>query len=274
MKGRTMDNIVQTELESNAHLFFPVQEMPIYNQQGELIKDYKQLRNGNSNQLLSIQKKTYQLLSNEECLVKTVAYLDKHFDTEGMIVNPVSAPDGSVIRYDFTLPAHNKPFKDSKLILKASMFNSYNGTKSFVLRISFVYEICTNGMTSQLWDIYIQRRHNTKKELILEHTTTPISINEVGDHLDRWSRDSISQELIQNQSMNLCHQPSQRDRSHVNQAMYKYILEQYATYAKRYGANKFSAYQAFTHWSTHYPSASINTVYDRQRKVANNSWFH
>ena len=56
MKGRTMDNIVQTELESNAHLFFPVQEMPIYNQQGELIKDYKQLRNGNSNQLLSIQK--------------------------------------------------------------------------------------------------------------------------------------------------------------------------------------------------------------------------
>jgi len=52
-----MLNIIQNEMEHNSHLFFPVQEMPIYNQQGELIKGYKQLRNGNSDQLLSIQKK-------------------------------------------------------------------------------------------------------------------------------------------------------------------------------------------------------------------------
>ena len=269
-----MLNIIQNEMEHNSHLFFPVQEMPIYNQQGELIKGYKQLRNANSDQLLSIQKKTYQLLSNEECLVKTVEYLDKNFDTEGMIVNPVSSPDGNVIRYDFTLPAHNKPYRDSKLILKASMFNSYNGTKSFVLRISFVYEICTNGMTSKLWDIYIQRRHNTTKELVLEHTASPISIHEVGDYLDLWSKEDVTKAQMQIQSMDMCHQPSQKDKSHVNQAMYNYIQDQYETYARRYGYNKFSAYQAFTHWSTHYPSASINTVYDRQRKVANNSWFH
>ena len=60
-----METIIQTELDNNAHLFFPVQEMPIYNQQGELIKGYKQLRNGNTDQLLSVQKQSYQVLTNE-----------------------------------------------------------------------------------------------------------------------------------------------------------------------------------------------------------------
>ena len=44
-------------------------------------------------------------------------------------------------------------------------------------------------------------------------------------------------------------------------------------YAQQFGPNKFSAYQAITHWSTHYPSDSVNTRYDRERKVSNMSWF-
>ena len=44
-------------------------------------------------------------------------------------------------------------------------------------------------------------------------------------------------------------------------------------YAQKFGPNKFSAYQAITHWSTHYPSDSVNTRYDRERKVSNMAWF-
>jgi len=82
-----MDHVIQSQREINSQLFFPVEEMPIYNQQGELIKGYKQLRNADTDQLLSVQKQSYQVLTNEECLVKTVTYLDKHFDTDGMNLN-------------------------------------------------------------------------------------------------------------------------------------------------------------------------------------------
>ena len=47
----------------------------------------------------------------------------------------------------------------------------------------------------------------------------------------------------------------------------------YDAESKQFGPNKFSAYQAITHWSTHYPSDSVNTRYDRERKVSNMSWF-
>ena len=53
-----------------------------------------------------------------------------------------------------------------------------------------------------------------------------------------------------------------------------YILIEYNdNYAQKFGPNKFSAYQAITHWSTHYPSDSVNTRYDRERKVSNMAWF-
>lgn len=264
-----METIIQTELDNNAHLFFPVQEMPIYNQQGELIKGYKQLRNSNTDQLLSVQKQSYQVLTNEECLVKTVGYLDKHFDTDGMVIQPKSAPDGSVMRYDFTLPKYQEPFKDSRIMLKASMFNSLNGTRSFILIISYVYEICTNGLGHNLWDIHISKRHSSKKELVLGTDAKQLNnLHDVTRYMDKWSKTLMTDIDIDLETNRLCFQPTHRDKSHVNQQCKKYILDQYDSYSKRYGQNLFSAYQAWTHWATHYPSASINTVYDRQRKVA------
>lgn len=264
-----METLLQTELDNNAHLFFPVQEMPIYNQQGELIKGYKQLRNGATDQLLSVQKESYQVLTNEECLVKTMTYLDKHFDTEGMIIQPRSAPDGTIIRYDFTLPNYQQPFRDSKIMLKASMFNSLNGTRSFILIISYVYLICTNGLGHNLWDVHIAKRHSSKKELVLETNAKQLNnLHQVTRTMDKWSSILMTDIDIDLETNKLCFQPNHRDRSHVNQQAKKYILREYESYSKRYGKNLFSAYQAWTHWATHYPSASINTVYDRQRKVA------
>lgn len=264
-----MNTILQTELDNNAHLFFPVNEMPIYNQQGELIKGYKQLRNGDTDQLLSIQKQSYQVLTNEECVVKTVTYLDKHFVTEGMIIQARSAPDGTIIRYDFTLPHYKQPFRDSRVLLKASMFNSLNGTRSFILIISYVYEICTNGLGHNLWDVHISKRHSSKKELVLETNAKQLcNLHQVSSKLNDMCELDMTSYDMESHTDKLCFQPTHKDRSHVNQQCKKYILDEYDSYSKRYGKNLFSAYQAWTHWATHYPSASINTVYDRQRKVA------
>jgi len=264
-----METLLQTELDNNAHLFFPVQEMPIYNQQGELIKGYKQLRNGATDQLLSVQKESYQVLTNEECLVKTMTYLDKHFITEGMIIQPRSAPDGTIVRYDFTLPHYQHPVRDSKVMLKASMFNSLNGTRSFILIISYVYEICTNGLGHNLWDVHISKRHSSKKELVLETNAKQLcNLHQVASRLNGMCMVDITESDMDRHTNMLCFQPTYKDKSHVNQQCKKYILDEYESYSKRYGKNLFSAYQAWTHWATHYPSASINTVYDRQRKVA------
>ncbi len=272
-----MNTLIQTELENNAHLFFPVQEMPIYNQQGELIKGYKQLRNGTTDQLLAVQKQSYQVFTNEECLVNTMTYLDNNFDTEGMIITPHASPDGTVLRYDFTLPKYQQPFKDSKILLKGSMFNSLNGTRSYILLLSYVYEICSNGLGHKLWDIYITKRHSSKKDFVLDssqNTTDIKNLGKVTTYLNDWYSEKVSQNDIKDHINILCFQPTAKDKSHVNQAMAQYIDKEYTKYRTRYGDNLFTAYQAYTHWATHYPSASINTVYDRQRKVANMTVFN
>ena len=173
------------------------------------------------------------MLTNEEPSEETVGYLDKHFDTEGMVIQPKSAPDGSVMRYDFTLPRYQEPFKDSRIMLKASMFNSFvNGTRSFILIISYVYEICTNGLGHNLWDIHISKRHSSKKELVLGTDAKQLNnLHDVTRYMDKWSK-TLTDIDIDLETNRLCFQPTHRDKSHVNQHSKKYILDQYDSYSK------------------------------------------
>ena len=153
--------------------------------------------------------------------------------------------------------------------INRSMFNSLNGTRSFILIISYVYEICTNGLGHNLWDVHISKRHSSKKELVLETNAKQLcNLHQVSSKLNDMCELDMTSYDMESHTDKLCFQPTHKDRSHVNQQCKKYILDEYDSYSKRYGKNLFSAYQAWTHWATHYPSASINTVYDRQRKVA------
>jgi hypothetical protein len=135
-----------------------------------------------------------------------------------------------------------------------------------------------NGLRNAIWDISLSTQHKGTKviELKLPNQYQALdNLNTVKNSMNKWMNEYVNYGELTYEVDKLCLQPTRTDKSHVNQRHKRYILDQYdQNYSQEFGRNKFSAYQAITHWSTHYPSDSVNTKYDRERKVANCKWFH
>ena len=236
-----------------AHLDFAVREEKVYNQHGHKLEGFKQIINDNTNDFVHVHKDSYRVITHQD------------------------AWNGSVLHANIKLEDYKVPYKDTEIGLQVNMWNSYNGSRRFLIMCGFYLIICTNGLVSSIWDVRLGHQHKGSGEINLsklEAYDVGDKFQTVSNYMENWTDCPITFDELQYQTDILCLQPSMKDKSHVNQQHKMYILDEYAeNYSKKYGDNKFSAYQAMTHWSTHYPSDSINTRYDRERKVANFSWF-
>jgi len=261
-----------------AELEFAVRSEDVFNQHQSQIPGYKQLVRDDSNELIAIHKNTYRVITHMEAYELAYDFLQEHFDTNGMEEQHRHSNNGSVMATRFTLPEYTVPFKDTQISLEAIMWNSYNGMRSFTFDLGFYLWLCMNGLRNVLWDISLSTQHKGTKaiELRLPNQYQALdNLNTVKNSMDKWMDEYVDDSELEYQVDRLCLQPTRTDKSHVNQRHKTYILDQYhGNYAQKFGVNKFSAYQAVTHWSTHYPSDSVNTKYDRERKVANCKWFH
>jgi hypothetical protein len=256
--------------------FFPVREEQVYNQHNEVLPGYKQLVNDNDNKLISVHKDTYRTITNNEAYVLSNDFIRDNFRTTKCDTR--YKLNDKQFRVEWWLHDYSIPFKNSEIFLKATMRNSYDGSFRFMLDVSFAFLICTNGLTSDLWDIRMGSTHRGTGDIKLEHPnmySAIDSMNTIENYLTSWLEEPTDDKEWDQAVDYLCLQPTKKDKSHVNQNHKNYIMNEYNdNYKRHYGDNKFSAYQAVTHWSTHYPSESINTRYDRERKVANMRYFH
>lgn len=260
-----------------AHLDFAVREEKVYNQHGHKLEGFKQIINDNTNDFVHVHKDSYRVITHQDAWNNTYQFMADNFKLDNAKYTFNSSSDGSVLHANIKLEDYKVPYKDTEIGLQVNMWNSYNGSRRFLIMCGFYLIICTNGLVSSIWDVRLGHQHKGSGEINLsklEAYDVSDKFQTVSNYMENWTNCPITFDELQHQTDILCLQPSMKDKSHVNQQHKMYILDEYAVnYAKKYGANKFSAYQAMTHWSTHYPSDSINTRYDRERKVANFNWF-
>jgi hypothetical protein len=259
-------------------LDFAVRSEEVYNQHRTKIPGYKQLVRDDTNELIAIHKDSYKVITHQQSYELAHDYLNKHFHTTDMVENYRISNKGALMAIHFRLPSYQIPYKDSFIALEAILHNSYNGMRQLTFDLGYYFMLCLNGLKSPLWDVRISSQHKGNKEITFERPNT-FDVNDrlrtVSNTMEKWSSIPVDNNELEYQVDQLCLQPTEQDKSHVNQRHRGYILDEYYdNYSRQFGTNKFSAYQAMTHWSTHYPSDSINTRYDRERKVANCKWFH
>jgi hypothetical protein len=250
----------------------------VYNQHQTKIPGYKQLVRDDTNELIAIHKDSYKVITHQQSYELAYDYLSNHFHTDDMTEQYRVSNKGALMAIHFRLPAYSVPYKGSFITLEAILHNSYNGMRQLTFDLGYYFMLCLNGLKSPLWDVRISSQHKGNKEVTFERPNT-FDVNDrlrtVSNTMEKWSSIPVDNNELEYQVDQLCLQPTEQDKSHVNQRHRGYILDEYYdNYSRQFGKNKFSAYQAMTHWSTHYPSDSINTRYDRERKVANCKWFH
>lgn len=258
-------------------LQFAVREEPVYNQHGSRLEGYKQLVKDENNELIAVHKNTYRVISHDTAYDKAKDFLIDNFDTNGMTEQHKWSNQGAVMATRFSLPQYTMSFRDTRICLEAVIWNSYNGMRSFRFDLGFYLLLCLNGLKSSVWDISLNTAHKGSGDIKLNLPggyTALDGLLTVHNYMTAWLDVPVDDAEFHAEVDRLCFQPTKTDKSHVNQQHKNYIIDQYdGNYAQQFGPNKFSAYQAITHWSTHYPSDSVNTRYDRERKVSNMAWF-
>ncbi len=258
-------------------LLFQVREEPVYNQHGTKLDGYKQLVKDENNELIAVHKNTYRVISHDKAHIEALDFLHENFDTNGMTEEHKWSNNGAVMATRFSLPEYQIPFKDTSIGLEAIVWNSYNGMRSFRFDLGFFLYLCLNGLKNSVWDISLTNAHKGSGDIKLEYPgmySAMDALHTVHNYMDAWLGVPVDDYQLEAEVDKLCFQPTRTDKSHVNQNHKNFILDEYnGNYAQKFGPNKFSAYQAITHWSTHYPSDSVNTRYDRERKVSNMAWF-
>lgn len=140
MKPKRMYNPVN-QLED---LYYPVQEVPVFDQSGRPFENYKGIIRPDTNEKLSIVSKNYQLVSNYELITELLEMLEKT-DTRYEIDQQHSVFGSGRMNLWLKFPELEWKDSESKNKLSLIIHNSYDQSESIRTLWGAIRGICTNG---------------------------------------------------------------------------------------------------------------------------------
>ncbi len=126
---------------------FPVEERKVFyeNEGVASTSSYKSIVHGETGELISIMKDTYNLIPNEQIIIPLMEQLNT-LDSSWIIDPSHSYVDNNRTRLQITFP--DLTFNDGESDIALSLFvhNSYDGSEGVRLFWGAIRGICTNGM--------------------------------------------------------------------------------------------------------------------------------
>ena len=110
-----------------------------------LPSDYKAIVDENKNEVISIVKKTYQVVENKDLIENLLSELS-HLDTPYNIDPSHSFCDNKRMRLQVTFPELTMWDSDSEIALSLYLHNSYDMSEGVRMLWGAIRGICTNGM--------------------------------------------------------------------------------------------------------------------------------
>jgi hypothetical protein len=254
----TVINAVQTQKPSVTKaddLLFPVELVPV----GAIFDDgnfaksnnYQAVVRTDTNEVLGIHGKGYNLLSNAEAFdAFDNALYESQLDLSGIIVKNEIANFGAKSFRTYTFPSHTVQVGRSiedETQLKLQIINSYDGSTGFSSRVGGFRLLCSNGMVVGNSLMYKSIRHT--KSLDIESV-----ISRLNETIDVYLENSQQWQKWSNQRISLYDlEAVVKHFADGNEKLEQSLIENYHSEAQYLGPTKWSLFNAFTHWTTHFP---------------------
>ena len=240
---------------------FDVGLRPIYDVDHKEISDKKQVFRKDTNEGLAVVSKTYKTRSYEKAINHfNELILNSNLDlNEVEIVDTVDNNGAVFIRnYWFNRIKGIKMFDNpmERSILGLQFKSSHNLLFAEDLLLWAQYLFCKNGCSSEDWKLHVRTKHNTTKDIEMDHTALDDAIENFlqgEEEKKKWIEQAIAFVTVKQLfKQTLAFVP--RD-NHV-QAFYSELtmdtlMKLYKKYTDRYGDNLFAVFQTATDWSTH-----------------------
>ena len=282
----TVINAVQTQKPSvtkSDDLLFPVELVPV----GAIFDDgnfaksnnYQAVVRTDTNEVLGIHGKGYNLLSNAEAFdAFDEALHESQLDLSGMTVKNEIANYGAKSFRTYTFPAHTVQVGriDDETQLKLQIINSYDGSTSFSSRVGGFRLLCSNGMVIGKTFMHASIRHTKSLDIkaVISRLNETIAVYLENSHQwQQWSKQRISLYDLEGVIKHF---------ADGNEKLEQGLIENYHSEAQYLGQTKWSLFNAFTHWSTHAPvrdssqhnaaSIGLNRELRVQRLLESSEW--
>lgn len=244
------------DFQSNSYNF-PVEEQPVFTQDGELIPDHKCIVRTDTGKTLGMHGSRYKMIPHEDVVDSIIDGVKASNLTSDYEVSVSVAEDGRKLRGEIIFPnLVQEPAVGDYTQFRVSFFNSYDGSWPFSQQANGLRLWCLNGCTTP--DAIAKSRFKHTASVNVDGSAAKI----IGGAKHFMGRSKVWQSWMQTRLNNdqveqffrstICKVVTkQKQMVKTNEKQLENLISGWDREKVDLGWNKWALYNCLTHWATH-----------------------
>ena len=244
------------DFQSNSYNF-PVEEQPVFTQDGELIPDHKCIVRTDTGKTLGMHGSRYKMIPHEDVVESIIDGVKASNLTSDYEVSVSVADDGRKLRGEIIFPdLVQEPAVGDYTQFRVSFFNSYDGSWPFSQQANGLRLWCLNGCTTP--DAIAKSRFKHTSSVNVDGSAAKI-IGGAEHFMGRskewqsWMRTRLNNDQVEQFFRStICKVVTkQKQMVKTNEKQLENLISGWDREKADLGWNKWALYNCLTHWATH-----------------------
>ena len=261
------------DFQSNSY-DFPVEEQPVFTQDGELIPDHKCIVRTDTNKTLGLHGSRYRMIPHDDVVNSILDGVKASNLTSDYEVNVDVIEGGRKLRGEIIFPdLVQQPAVNDYVQFRVSFFNSYDGSWAFSQQANGLRLWCLNGCTTA--DAIAKSRFKHTASVNVDGSAAKI----IGGAEHFMGRSQVWQSWMQTRLNNdqveqffrstICKVVTkQKQVMKTNEKQLENLLIGWDREKVDLGWNKWALYNCLTHWATHTNDLKSPQIARYNREIA------
>ncbi len=261
------------DFQSNSY-DFPVEEQPVFTQDGEIIPDHKCIVRTDTGKTLGLHGSRYRIISHDDVVNSILDGVKASNLTSDYEVNVDVIEGGRKLRGEIIFPdLVQQPAVNDYVQFRVSFFNSYDGSWAFSQQANGLRLWCLNGCTTA--DAIAKSRFKHTASVNVDGSAAKI----IGGAEHFMGRSEVWQSWMQTRLNNdqveqffrstICKVVTkQKQVAKTNEKQLENLLIGWDREKVDLGWNKWALYNCLTHWATHTNDLKSPQIARYNREIA------
>ena len=261
------------DFQSNSY-DFPVEEQPVFTQDGEIIPDHKCIVRTDTGKTLGLHGSRYRIISHDDVVNSILDGVKASNLTSDYEVNVDVIEGGRKLRGEIIFPdLVQQPAVNDYVQFRVSFFNSYDGSWAFSQQANGLRLWCLNGCTTA--DAIAKSRFKHTASVNVDGSAAKI----IGGAEHFMGRSQVWQSWMQTRLNNdqveqffrstICKVVTkQKQVAKTNEKQLENLISGWDREKVDLGWNKWALYNCLTHWATHTNDLKSPQIARYNREIA------
>ena len=261
------------DFQSNSY-DFPVEEQPVFTQDGELIPDHKCIVRTDTGKTLGLHGSRYRMIPHDDVVNSILDGVKASKLTSDYEVNVDVIEDGRKLRGEIIFPdLVQQPAVGDYVQFRVSFFNSYDGSWSFSQQANGLRLWCLNGCTTA--DAIAKSRFKHTASVNVDGSASKI-IGGAEHFMGRskqwqsWMQTKLNNDQVEQFFRStICKVVTKQQQvTKTNEKQLENLISGWDREKMDLGHNKWALYNCLTHWATHTNDLKSPQIARYNREIA------